>query len=242
MINCSRLLGLAACLGALGPAYAPALGATPPVASSPYESPITQGLVDTAPESVGPAGPIAREGPLERSSRGGNPLWAIPLRSLSFTRERPIFSPSRRPAPPAVVAAPYVRPTPQPALKPEEPDHPLLALVGTVVGETESIGVFLDQSAKRVISIRTGQGFAGWILRSVQAREATFEKNQRTAVLSLPSPRAEQSDQTPIPSSGGTQAGRTWVDGDGQMITPPSGITPQAQVQAGVRTRPAEPN
>src|SRR5215472_1432828 len=35
-----------------------------------------------------------------------NPLWAIPLATLTTTRDRPIFSPSRRPPPPAVAAAP----------------------------------------------------------------------------------------------------------------------------------------
>src|SRR5438552_3274555 len=75
----------------------------------------------------------------------GNPLWAIPLTALSTTRERPIFSPSRRPPePPAVVAA-YVPPAkPEPA-PPAEPNHPLLTLVGTIVGPLEGIGVFLDQ-------------------------------------------------------------------------------------------------
>ena len=36
----------------------------------------------------------------------GNPLWAIPLRALTVTRDRPIFSPSRRPPAAAVIAAP----------------------------------------------------------------------------------------------------------------------------------------
>src|SRR5882757_10064633 len=36
---------------------------------------------------------------------GANPLWAIPLVTLSGTRERPIFSSSRRPPPPAAVSA-----------------------------------------------------------------------------------------------------------------------------------------
>src|SRR5262249_29523717 len=30
----------------------------------------------------------------------GNPLWATPVGQLSATRERPLFSPSRRPPPP----------------------------------------------------------------------------------------------------------------------------------------------
>src|ERR1019366_4651011 len=81
---------------------------------------------------------------LEREPMG-NPLWAIPLGSLSITRDRPLFTPSRRPPAPAVVAAPRVVP-PKVVIRPAEPEHPNLTLIGTVVGETEGIGVFLDQT------------------------------------------------------------------------------------------------
>jgi hypothetical protein len=33
---------------------------------------------------------------VERSPPGRNPLWALPFKQLSVTRDRPIFSPSRR--------------------------------------------------------------------------------------------------------------------------------------------------
>ena len=163
----------------------------------------------------------------ERPPLRGNPLWAVPLRSLSITRERPIFSPSRRPPPPAVVAAPIVRPATPPPPKPEEPDHPLLALVGTVIGETESIGVFFDQSAQSVIRLRSGEGYAGWVLRSVQAREATFEKGRRAATLVLPANGAEQAGLPSVATSEGVRAG-TWTDGDGQVISHPPARTSQA--------------
>ena len=53
--------------------------------------------------------------PAPERALSANPLWAIPLTQLSATRERPIFSPSRRPPPaavaaePAIVKAPVVR-------------------------------------------------------------------------------------------------------------------------------------
>jgi hypothetical protein len=52
---------------------------------------------------------------VERPPPGGNPLWALPLKQLSITRERPIFSPSRRPPPPATptYVAPVAVRTPQ---------------------------------------------------------------------------------------------------------------------------------
>src|SRR5215470_6293017 len=77
----------------------------------------------------------------------GNPLWAIPLNTLTTTRARPIFSPSRRPPPPAIVAAPYVPPS---QATPTEPDRPQLMLVGTVAGEQEAFGIFLDQTTNKI--------------------------------------------------------------------------------------------
>jgi general secretion pathway protein N len=114
----------------------------------------------------------------------GNPLWAIPLSTLSNTRERPLFSPSRRPPAPAVIAAPRPQPVKQ-AAKPPAPEHPDLALIGTVVGSDQSIGVFLDHATRRFIQLKTGEGHSGWILRSVRLREVTLAKGDRTEVLRL---------------------------------------------------------
>jgi general secretion pathway protein N len=233
MIRYGMILGLAASFVAFGYVHREALGATPPVAVNLYENTITQGIVDAAPASIGQPSLVARGRPPI-----GNPLWAVPLRSLSGTRERPIFSPSRRPPPPTVAAAPYVPPAAPPP-KPAEPDHPPLTLLGTVVGETEGIGVFVDQSANNVIRLRTGQDYAGWILLSVQGREARFEKDRRTAILALPAPGAEQAGQLPVSPFGGVQAVATWLDGDGQMIRPPPGrsnpIAPPPRTAAQVK-------
>jgi general secretion pathway protein N len=126
----------------------------------------------------------------------GNPLWAIPLGSLSITRDRPLFTPSRRPPAPAVVATPRVVP-PKPVVRPAEPEHPSLTLIGTVVGKSEGIGVFLDQATRGFVRLKTGQGHSGWVLRSIKAREVTLEKEQRTETLSLPAPQVANSP-TPI--------------------------------------------
>src|SRR5579862_2921660 len=80
--------------------------------------------------------------PPETPTVAANPLWAIPLSALSATRNRPLFTPSRRPPAPIVASAPVVapvRPTPQPP--PAVPEHPNLVLVGTVAAESESVAV-----------------------------------------------------------------------------------------------------
>lgn len=203
-------------------AAAPA--ATPPAALDPLERAMNPAL-DPVAEPERPAVPVARE-----RAPTGNPLWAVPLRLLTATRERPIFSPSRRPPAPAVVAAPHA-PPPAPAVKPAEPDHPPLSIVGTIVGGADGIGVFLDETTRGVVRLKTGQVHDGWILRSIEGREAVFEKDRRKARLALPAPGADPSAQAqaqaPLPVSVGAQGDGTWIDGDGQRIAPPKRTSQQ---------------
>jgi general secretion pathway protein N len=167
----------------------------------------------------------------------GNPLWGIPLRVLTVTRERPLFSPSRRPpAPPVVAPAPAPRPVV--AAKPPEPDHPLLTIVGTIVSASDGIGVFIDQATNEVVRLHTGQEHDGWVLRSVHGRETNFEKHERSSTLALPAPGATATASpapvgmpaqtvlaptppAPAPAPVPTRASNTWMDSDGNMITPP---------------------
>jgi hypothetical protein len=116
----------------------------------------------------------------------GNPLWAILLNTLTATRARPIFSPSRRPPPPAIVAAPYV--PPPPASMPVESDRPQLTLVGTVTGDTEAFGIFLDQTASKIVRLKLGDLHGGWILRQVRGREVMLQKHDEIIFLALPPP------------------------------------------------------
>jgi hypothetical protein len=129
--------------------------------------------------------------PMQGPAPSGNPLWAIPLTALSGTRERPIFSSSRRPPPPAVALAPVVKPAAA-VPKPKEPERPNLTLVGTIAGDHERFGIFLDQSTKAALRLRMGDDFHGWKLRSVLGREATLEKDQETVILAFPQPGAGQ--------------------------------------------------
>jgi len=210
-----------------------AVAATPPAGLDTPESALNLGL---EPSADRPAVAITRE-----QAPTGNPLWGIPLRILTATRERPLFSPSRRPPSPAI-AAPAPAPRPVVAAKPPEPDHPLLTIVGTIVSASEGIGLFIDQTTNEVIRIHTGQEHGGWMLRSVHGREANFEKKELTSTLALPAPSATSAAaptlagmgqpvptplpvaaQAPAPAPGAPapQVGNTWMDGDGNMITPP---------------------
>jgi general secretion pathway protein N len=155
---------------------------------------------------------------------GDNPLWGISLNSLTATRERPLFSPSRRaavPTPPTPVAAPA-----PPPLIVAAPEEIPLQLVGTIVGRESGIAICVNPSTRDVIRLKTGEDFNGWVLRAVQGREASFEKANLQARLTLPSPDDPQVSTAsmglppPLPLS--ATASGTWRDGDGQLIAPPS--------------------
>jgi general secretion pathway protein N len=152
----------------------------------------------------------------EQTVGSGSPLWAIPIKSLSATRDRPIFSPSRRP-PPAVVAAPRIEP-PRPAAKPPEPpEQPRLTLLGTVVGESQSIGIFLDDTTKDVVRLKMGEGRRGWDLRSVRGRDVTLEKNSRAIIVALPPP----DPAAPQPLAGTSGASVPMSRASAQSADPP---------------------
>jgi hypothetical protein len=130
----------------------------------------------------------------------GNPLWAIPLGSLSITRERPIFAPSRRPPAPATVVAPRVEPVKQ-AVIPAGRERPSLMLVGTVVGKSEVVAVFMDTTSLNAISLKIGQTYTGWVLRSVQGRTAALQKGEQIETLSLPKPQEREDSNIQKPMS-----------------------------------------
>jgi hypothetical protein len=187
----------------------------------------TATVTGAAAESAKHGGPTASE-----SAQDGNPLWSLPLSALSVTRERPIFSPSRRP-PPQVVAAPYVPPAPPPPPPPKaaEPDHPLLTLLGTLAGDSQGVGIFLNEADKTTLRLRTGEDHEGWVLRSIHGGEAIFEKGERTATLAM----------APLGSAAQTRAsqtalGNTWRDGDGQMIHVPPRREPRPVLPAAPRS------
>jgi general secretion pathway protein N len=154
-----------------------------PPASAIWTQPGAQAPVQTVTAPAAPA-------PAPERALSANPLWAIPLTSLSGTRDRPIFSSSRRPPAPAV--APAVVPKVAAVAKPREPERPALSLVGTIAAEDEGFGIFLDQSTKAALRLKVGEDYQGWKLRSVQGREATLEKDQQVVTLALPQPGVGQ--------------------------------------------------
>jgi len=116
----------------------------------------------------------------------GNAVLSVPLSKLTMTRDRPIFSASRRPPPPR--AAPVVARPVEPPKPVEKEQQPPLILVGTVAGEDSGIAVFVEQATENVVRLRMNESYKGWTLRSIQGREVTLLNDPKSSVLALAPP------------------------------------------------------
>jgi general secretion pathway protein N len=154
----------------------------------------------TSPTTEQPAAALKEAG-ARRRLPGGNPLWGIPMSALSATRERPIFSASRRPPMPPVVAQRVAVPPPPP--KPAEPEQPLLTLVGTAIGKPINVAVVLDRATKTLVRVHLGEAVSGWVLRSVDSRMMTVEKNSQTVTVALPAPGSVPANPLPVSEASG---------------------------------------
>jgi general secretion pathway protein N len=160
---------------------------------------VTAALEDAAAPSAAEAGSAAdrldaASAPTrEPAAARGNPLWGIPLRALSATRERPLFSPSRRPPAPVIAGAPapLAAPTISIAAAPAADEPPPLALVGTVVSAQKRVAILFNRTTKQVIEAREGEEESGWRVRLVSPRSAVVEKDMRSVTLDLPNPADE---------------------------------------------------
>lgn len=132
--------------------------------------------------AVGPAAPSPSL--VKREAMKGNPLWAVPLATLSETGDRPIFSASRRPPPVASVSASSAPPPPSTPPGPPQPELRLV-LVGTVIGGDQSVGIFVDEKSKAPLRLKLDGDYQGWRLRSVHRREVIMARGELTETLEL---------------------------------------------------------
>ena len=143
--------------------------------------------VGVDPDSKGPsASAPPRDGGVNAVSVPGNSLWAVPLSRLSATRDRPLFSATRRPPTPAAVAVEPLLPQPVAASPP--PSRPPLVLIGTLIGESLRIGIFHDEATAKTVRLAVGENHDGWSLRALGVADARFENGDRAATLELRPP------------------------------------------------------
>lgn len=170
-----------------------------------------------APFSAAPSAPVGK-------SAHGNPAAAMPLDTLSATRERPIFSQSRRPpqaAPPPVVVEAAALPV---EVTPPAPEHPPLTLVGTVVGAAQNVALFMKSNERAVVRLRIGETESGWTLRSVEPKSTTLEKNTQKVTLALPPPSSSGFET--VPTNYGAPTQMSDLMGDNPPEMKPQGFRP----------------
>lgn len=166
-----------AAAAAAGPIDEPA-GHPPKV----QRAPATEGT-GVANAAANPSGEPRPSDPSERP-RAGNALWTVPLDTLSATRDRPLFSASRRPP---LVAAPIAAPPPkQEALAPPPPERPLLTLVGTILSPKATIAMLQGSNTETILRLRVGQENDGWLVRGISLRSIVVEKGAQSVELGLP--------------------------------------------------------
>ncbi len=123
-----------------------------------------------------------------------SPLAAQPLDRFSVTRERPLFSPSRRPpAPPAAVA------TPPPPPPPPAPD---VVLLGVVVDGEDANALIRTGRAAKILRVRIGDKIGGWKVGQIEARKLVLLLDGRTATFTIFGAK----NAKPSPSAAGAAA------------------------------------
>ena len=107
-----------------------------------------------------------------------SPLALHPLDRLSATRERPLFSPSRRaPAPPPIVSLP-------PPPPPPPPEPPNVTLVGIVMDAGEARAI-VQSGPNEVRRVRIGDDIGGWKVAQIEGRRLVLKLDSRVATFSM---------------------------------------------------------
>ena len=123
-------------------------------------------------------------------------LKAMDTSMFMATLDRPLFSPSRRPAPKGVEGA-----------KPEESAPDLLANIhvyGLYTSDDGVPGVLarVDGKTRRIAS---GEPVSGWVLKSVQDRQAIFARDGQERAINLATVRPGTPKVAKAPEGGGAQ-------------------------------------
>ena len=107
-----------------------------------------------------------------------NPLEAQPLDRLSATRERPLFSPTRRPTPPPPPPPPEAAPV---AVVPQPPN---VQLFGIVVDE-EGARAIVRSGTEKVDRVQIGDDIGGWKVSQIEGRRLVLSLDGRFAAFTL---------------------------------------------------------
>jgi hypothetical protein len=129
-----------------------------------------------------------------------SPLAGHPLDHLSATRERPLFSPSRRP--PAPPPAAIISPPPPPAPPPN------VTLFGIVMDAEEARAIVRAGPKNEMRRVRIGDDIGGWKVTQIEGRRLVLSLDSRMATFTMFSghgnPAGKVADKPLPPSPPGT--------------------------------------
>lgn len=113
-----------------------------------------------------------------------------PLEELRATRERPLFSSSRRPDAEA---------TPEPDVGPveESPDSLPFELTGVVMGIDVAIAILRNRDTQETVQLRRGESLEAWSIEEIAARHVVLRQEDRQVRLELFPAKAEGSAAAP---------------------------------------------
>jgi len=108
-----------------------------------------------------------------------NPLEVQPLDRLSATRERPLFSPTRRPTPP-----PPPPPPPEAAPVAVVPQPPNVQLFGIVMDD-QGARAIVRVGSEKVDRVQIGDDIGGWTVSQIEGRRLVLSLDGRFATFTL---------------------------------------------------------
>jgi hypothetical protein len=146
-----------------------------------------------------------------------NPLQAQSLDRLSATRDRPLFSPSRRPIPP---------PPPPVAREPEvvpPPPPPSVTVVGIVLDGEGARAIVRSGMGKKVERVQIGDDVGGWKVSQIEGRRLVLSLGERLATFTLfNDERGKQSPDEPESTATGKSQSAPQQDHAQQMYQRPA--------------------
>jgi hypothetical protein len=131
-----------------------------------------------------------------------NPLAVHSLSELTATRERPLFSPTRRPPPPPAVAE--AEPAPPPAPPPN------LQFSGVVMDKKGALAIIRPNASAAAKYVRVGDVVSGWKVGQIERRQLILSLDGRSATFTLfdHAKQTEQQQPSPLASVSRPQTAR----------------------------------
>jgi general secretion pathway protein N len=123
-----------------------------------------------------------------------NPLAVHSLGELTATRDRPLFSPTRRPVPPPMVAEA------EPSAAPPPPAPPDILFSGVVMEKKGALAIIRMDASSAPMFVRVGDAVSGWKVGQIARRQMVLQLGRRSATFSL-FDHDKQTGQKPARSS-----------------------------------------